>query len=62
MTSSTQSEVINDICDSTRANNDINTMSKLAKKIRKEILSQGWKFTGGFSTYKTTALLSIFLK
>ena len=62
MTSSTQSEVISDICDSTTANNDIKFMLKLAKKIREQILSQDWKFTGHFSTYKTPALLSIFLK
>ena len=37
-------------------------MLKLAKKIREEILSQDWKFTGDFSTYKTLALLSMFLK
>ena len=61
MTSSTQSEVISDICDSTATNNDIKSMLKLAKKIREEILSQDWKFTGDFSTYKTLALLSIFL-
>ena len=62
MTSSTQSEVISDICDSTTTNNDIKSMLKLAKQIREEILSQDWKFTGNFSSYKTPALLSIFLK
>ena len=62
MTSSTQFEVISDICDSTTANNDIKFMLKLAKRIREQILSQDWKFTGHFSTYKTPALLSIFLK
>ena len=62
MTSSTQSEVISDICDSTTTNNDIKSMLKLAKQIRVEILSEDWKFTGNFSSYKTPALLSIFLK
>ena len=62
MTSSTQSEVISDICDSITTNNDIKSMLKLAKKIHEDILSQDWKFTGDFSTYKTPALLSIFLK
>ena len=62
MTSSTQSEVISDICDSITTSNDIKSMLKLAKKIRDELLSQSWKFTGDFSTYKTPALLSIFLK
>ena len=62
MTSSTQSEVISDICDSTTTNNDIKSMLKLAKKIHEDILSQDWKFIGDFSTYKTPALLSIFLK
>ena len=62
MTSSTQSEVISDICDSTTTNNDIKSMLKLAKQIREEILSQDWKVTGNFSSYKTPALLSIFLK
>ena len=33
MTSSTQSEVISDICDSITTNNDIKSMLKLAKKI-----------------------------
>ena len=62
MTSSTQSEVISDICDSTTTNNDIKSMLKSAKQIREEILSQDWKVTGNFSSYKTPALLSIFLK
>ena len=62
MTSSTQSEVISDICDSTTTNNDIKSMLKLAKKIREEILLQDWKFIGDFSTYITPAFLSIFLK
>ena len=62
MTSSTQSEVISDICDSTATNNDIKSMLKLAKKIREEILSQDWKFTGDFSTYKTLATPFNFLK
>ena len=62
MTSSTQSEVISDICDSITTSTDIKSMLKLAKKIRDELLSQSWKFTGDFSTYKTPALLSIFLK
>ena len=43
MTSSTQSEVISDICDSTTTNNDIKSMLKLAKQIREEILSQDGK-------------------
>ena len=62
MTSSTQSEVISDICDSTTTNNDIKSMLKSTKTSCEEILSQDWKFTGDFSTYKTPALLSIFLK
>ena len=50
MTSSTQSEDISDICDSSTTNNDIKSMLKLAKKIREEIVLQDWKFTGDFST------------
>ena len=56
-TRSNQSEVNKGICDSTTTNNDIKSMLKVAKKIRKEILSQDWKFTGDLSTYKTAALL-----
>ena len=55
-TRSTQSEVNKGICDSTTTNNDIKSMLKVAKNIRKEILSQDWKFTGDLSTYKTPAL------
>ena len=62
MTNSTQSKLISDICDSTTTNNDIKSMLKLARKVREEILSPSWKFTGDFSTYKTPVLLSIFLK
>ena len=62
MTSSTQSEVISDICGSIATSNDIKSMLKLPKKIREELLSQSWKFAGDFSAYKTPAHLSIFLK
>ena len=37
-------------------------LSKLAKKIRNEVLNQSWKFEGDFSKYRMSLLLLTFMK
>lgn len=62
MTNLTQTEAINTYTETEADESDIKALWKLAKRIRSEVLSQKWEFTGNLKSYESPTLLSTFLK
>ena len=57
-----QSDVVHAFVDNRSNSEDLQTMWKIAKSIRKEMLQQHWKFEGDLKSFKPPSIMSTFLK
>ena len=62
MTRETQQEAVATFNSAAINENDMKSLWKLSKQIRKEILSKNWEFAGTFEKYKQSKILCMFLK
>ena len=62
MTRETQKEAVATFNSSAINENDMKSLWKLSKQIRKEILSKNWKFAGTFDKYKPLKMICTVLK
>ena len=62
MTRETQQEAVATFNSAAINENDMKSLLKLSKQIRKEILSENWEFAGTFDKYKSSKILCTFVK
>ena len=62
MTRGTQQNAVATFNSAAINENDMKSLWKLSKQIRKEILSKKWEFAGTFDKYKPSKRLCMFLK
>ena len=62
MTRDTQQEAVATFNSAVINENDMKSLWKLLKQIRKEILSKNWRFAGTFDKYKLLKIQCTFLK